>query len=132
MARPLKPVNWTEVEKRIEMGQSGVQIACCLRMDSDTFYRRFKDEYGESFVCYTAKLKPCASDNILFLQYVKAMQGNVKMLELLGQEWCGQGKGDSVNKKDLEKKFKEGMTQLIESLSERKIDDSNMSNETKS
>jgi hypothetical protein len=139
MARPKKEINWTEVEKRIEMGQKGIQIANCLRIDTDTFYRRFKQEYEERFEDYTARLTPCASDNILFLQYVKAMQGNIKMLELLGQEWCGQGKGEDINKKDLVDKFKKGMSQLlselsapISELSAPKIEDSNISNETKS
>lgn len=132
MARPVKEINWTEVEKRIEMGQNGIQIASCLRIDENTFYRRFIKEYGERFEDYAGRLKPCAGDNILFLQYVKAMQGNVKMLELLGEEWCGQGKGDDISKKDLEKQFKKGMSQLLESLSDRKMEDNNINNETKS
>ncbi len=133
MARPPKPINWAEVEKRMEIGQNGIEIASCLRLDVDTFYRRFKEEYGENFGGYAAKLPVCGPQNILFMQYIKAMKGNTKMLELLGREWLGQGKGEDINKKDLEAKFKEGMSQLISSLaSDRKIEDSNINKETKS
>ncbi len=98
MARTPKDIKWKEVERRIELGQSGIQISKALWIDSDTFYKRFKEEYGCSIQDYSAKYTQVKEANILFTQYIKALNGNTKMLELLGKEWLGQGKLEELYK----------------------------------
>lgn len=94
MSRPPKEINWDVVEKRMQAGETAASIASRHFIDTDTFYRRFKKQYGCSFQDYAAKFREVGKSDILFTQYMKALAGNTKMLELLGKEWCGQGKSE--------------------------------------
>lgn len=52
MPRPKKEINWEIVEKLIEYGCTGVEIAGKFKVDPDTFYRRFNEEYFCRFSDY--------------------------------------------------------------------------------
>lgn len=91
MARPKKEINWDVVEKRMEAGCSAKEIAGAHHVDLDTFYRRFKEEFGSSFGDYSASFADGGHGNIRYTQYMKALSGNSNMLELLGIEMLGQG-----------------------------------------
>jgi len=135
MARPPKEINWKEVERRAEIGNSAREICRAFGIDTDTFYRRFKEEYGYSFGDFSAPALEASKANILYTQYVKALAGNTKMLELLGRELCGQGKvkDDETEIEAIGKKFDEKINQVIGMLSsDLNIDESNINNETKS
>lgn len=97
MARPKKEINWDVVEKRIEAGCSGIEIAAALRIDDDTFYGRFKEHYGKSFSDYSGTFYSAGDSNLKFTQYMKALSGNMQMLILLGRERLGQGKEQEKN-----------------------------------
>lgn len=92
MARPKKTIDWQLVEKRMEAGCTAKEIAACLHADIDTFYRRFKEQYGKSFGDYSVEFYSIGDANIRALQYAKAMNGNLQMLFFLGKERLGQGK----------------------------------------
>ncbi len=92
MARPEKEINWEIVEKRIEAGCNGIEIAASLRVQADTFYLRFKKKYGKSFQDSSGYFYSAGDANIKFTQYMKALSGNCNMLTLLGRERLGQGK----------------------------------------
>jgi len=49
MARPNKKINWEIIEKMMEAGCNGLEIANFFRIDEDVFYLRFKKKYGKSF-----------------------------------------------------------------------------------
>lgn len=139
MARPEKEINWKEVERRIEIGTSGVQIARAMGIDVNTFYRRFKEEYGCSIQDYDVGYIEVSKANILYVQYIKALAGNTRMLELLGREMCGQGKlkDEETEIEKLGKTFDSKMDQMLDLLSpsnnsDLKIEDNSISNETKS
>lgn len=139
VARPLKEINWKEVERRAEIGNTARQICQAFGIDTDTFYRRFKEEYGCSFGDFTAPALEASKANILYTQYIKALAGNTRMLELLGREICGQGKlkDDETEIEKLGKTFDSKMDQMLDLLSpsnnsDLKIEDNNISNETKS
>ncbi len=91
MGRTPKEINWDIVEKKIEAGCSAKEIYECV-VDSDTFYRRFKEHFGENFADYSARVKNVGPGNIRFTQHMKALAGNTNMLQLLGRELLGQGK----------------------------------------
>lgn len=91
MARPPKEINWDIVEKKMEAGCSAKEI-CANLCDLDTFYRRFKEKYGKSFGDYSVDLYSIGDGLIKFTQYMKAISGNIPMLQLLGKERLGQGK----------------------------------------
>lgn len=94
MARPKKVIDWGEVLKRMEAGISAKIISQIFNVDTDTFYLRFKEEFNCSFQDYSANYHECGKSNIIYTQYLKALEGNTNMLTLLGKEWCGQGKTD--------------------------------------
>lgn len=94
MARPPKEINWDVVEKRIQCGETAASISHRHCITLDTFYRRFKQRYGCNFQDYCDKYREVGKSDIIFIQYMKALSGNIKMLELLGKEWCGQGKSE--------------------------------------
>jgi hypothetical protein len=140
-----KEINWKEVERRIEVGTSGATIAKCLRIHPDTFYERFKDEYNMTFTEYTSGMTACLPANILLRQYIKAMEGNVEMLKLLGRENCGQGRDEDPASRKLAEKFDESVLHLAslfsgvktpdisaKGTSDLNIDDSKINKDTKS
>lgn len=94
MARPQKEINWEEVERRIEAGCEAKEIWPIYGVNNDTFYRRFKEEYGFSFQDYKPLAYDVGNGNIRFSQYIRALKGNVPLLIMLGKERLGQGKYD--------------------------------------
>ena len=94
MGRPKKEINWDIVEKRMEAGCSGIEIAATLRINDDTFYSRFKEQYGKSFQDYSGSFYSAGDANLRFTQFAKAMSGNIPMLTLLGRERLSQGKDE--------------------------------------
>ena len=92
MARTKKDINWDVVEKRMECGSSAREISGALRIEINTFYDRFKRQYGKSFADYAGNYVETGKGNIRFTQYMKALSGNVNLLLMLGKEWLSQGK----------------------------------------
>lgn len=90
MARPEKFIDWDKVRLRMEAGNSAKVIAAHHNIDTDTFYKRFKQEFGCSFGDYSALFYQCGNENLLYTQYVKALSGNVQLLIHLGKVRLGQ------------------------------------------
>lgn len=76
MARPLKEINWDVVEKLIESGCSGVEIAGKFRIKSDTFYERFKREYEVSFQDYRVESQEAGAADLKAMLHAKALNNN--------------------------------------------------------
>lgn len=89
MVRPLKEINWDVVEKLMESGCSGVAIAAKFRIQSDTFYRRFKDEYECSFQDYHIHAQEAGAADLLSMLHAKALNnkapGNAQLLMFLAR-----------------------------------------------
>jgi hypothetical protein len=96
MARPKKPINWDVVEKRMEAGNSAKEIAKHLRIDINTFYDRFKEEFECGFADFSDGISQCGNADIVFTQHMKALSGNVQMLMYLGKVKCGQKEPEST------------------------------------
>lgn len=94
MAKAKREINWELVERKMEAGCSGIEIAATLRVDSDTFYRRFEQQYGKRFAAISGDFYSAGDANIRFTQYMKALSGNIPMLTLLGRERLGQSKDE--------------------------------------
>lgn len=94
MARVKLEIDWKDVQNRVEAGCSGLEIAAHLHVKPDTFYNRFREEFGERFQDLSKTFYECGNANIRYTQYIKALSGNVPMLILLGRERLGQGKID--------------------------------------
>lgn len=76
MARPLKEINWEVVEKLIESGCSGVEIAAKFRIQKQTFYRRFEEKYEESFQNYHTDIHEAGLADLRSMLHAKALNNN--------------------------------------------------------
>lgn len=74
--RPLKEINWDVVEKLIECGCSGPEIAGKFKITDDTFYRRFKNAYDCDFGGYRAIAQRSGKADIRAMLYAKAINNN--------------------------------------------------------
>lgn len=90
MGRPPKTIDWNIVEKKMEAGCNGIEIAGSLHISDDTFYIRFKEEYGKSFQDCSGLFHNGGKANLKFRQYAKAMEGSSQMLVWLGKQWLNQ------------------------------------------
>lgn len=114
MARPPKDIKWDVVLLRMQCGNTAKQISQAHFIDQDTFYSRFKKEFGCGFSDYSARERQVGHGNIAFRQYTKALEGNAEMLKLLGKEWNGQGADIVASKAPLQDNL--DMGQLIMEL----------------
>lgn len=100
MARPLKEINWDVVEKLIECGCSGVEIAAKCRIRSDTFYIRFKQEYGCSFQDYRVEGQEGGLADLRSMIHAKALNnkapGNSNLLIFLARCRLGMREPDII------------------------------------
>jgi hypothetical protein len=99
--RPLKPIDWEEVDSYIQGGCSGPEIAAYIGIDSDTFYSRYEREYGSAFSARRSLRWGAGKAKIKMRQFKSAMEGNTVMLKLLGEEWLGQGRKEDSTSLDL-------------------------------
>lgn len=89
MARPLKDINWDVVEKLIESGCPGTEIAAKFRIQPDTFYIRFKREYACSFQDYRGRSQEAGLADLRSMLHAKALNnkapGNSHILIFLAK-----------------------------------------------
>jgi AraC-like DNA-binding protein len=89
MARPPKEINWEVVERLMECGCKASEIAGKFRINDDTFYRRFKEEYGGSFQDYKGKASEAGLAEIKAMIHAKALNnsapGNSNLLIFLAR-----------------------------------------------
>jgi hypothetical protein len=83
--RPPIPIDWNKVDKFLESGCPGTDIAGFLGCHPETFYARCKQEKGIGFTEYATQ-KRSSGDNLLrAAQMQAALQGNTSMLIWLGK-----------------------------------------------
>ncbi len=111
MGRPRKEINWEMVERYAQAGCSGIEIAASFGMQDDTFYRIFKEQYGESFQDYKGRANRHGEGELKLMQYAKALNnkapGNIQMLMFLGKVRLKQddapiGKQDANNQSTID------------------------------
>jgi hypothetical protein len=101
MGRPKKELNWDVVEKLIECGCPGTEIAAKFRIQSDTFYRRFKEEYECSFQDYKLESQEAGIADLRAMIHAKALNnkapGNSNLLIFLARCKLGYKEPESNN-----------------------------------
>lgn len=101
MARPKKEINWDVVEKLIECGCSGIEIAAKFRIKSDTFYIRFKQEYKCSFQDYRGETQEAGLADLRSMLHAKALHnkapGNSNLLIFLARTRLGMKEPELFN-----------------------------------
>ena len=87
---PLLPINWDEVDKFLQAGCSGAQVASAIGVSADTLYRRCQKERGASFSAVLQEKRAKGEAYIRLKQFSVAMKGDRGMLIWLGKQWLGQ------------------------------------------
>jgi len=103
MARPKKEINWDVVEKLMEARATANEIAGKFRINHDTFYRRFKEEFEISYQDYQSMPQGAGIADLKLMQHAKALNnsapGNANLLIWLGKVLWGQKEPDAVPEK---------------------------------
>lgn len=98
MVRPKKEINWEVVEKLMEAKASANEISGKFRINHDTFYKRFKEEYGVSYQDYHSDAEGAGIADLKLMQHAKALNndapGNANLLIWLGKVRWGQKEPD--------------------------------------
>lgn len=88
--RPKAIIDWNLVEKLLQAGCTGTQVAARIGIHPDTLYLACKDTYNLTFSAY-AEEKRASGDSILQqVQFKQATEGNTTMLIWLGKQRLGQ------------------------------------------
>jgi len=138
MSRPEKQIDWLLVDKLLEGGCQGTEIAPHFDMHPDTFYRRIMEKYGVGFTDYCAEKRRKGESILRMTQYLKAIgetkKGDNTLLIWLGKQRLEQKETfqETQVSEDINDKYLALMNQLASLQSERKIAESNISNEQKS
>ena len=85
MGRTPKEINWKTVRQKIEAGCPAKEIFSekDCEVCADTFYKRFKEEFGCNFSDYSDQVSQTGLGDLRLMAHAKAMQGNITMLQFL-------------------------------------------------
>lgn len=101
--RPEKPIDWDLVDKFLEAGCNGIQIASHFKMHYNTFYDRVNEKYHMTFSEYAAQNAPTGEAHLLLSQHQKALngqsKGNAQMLIWMGKVRLGQREPEPIKEK---------------------------------
>lgn len=118
MARPASPINWTEVDKLLQAGSDGVEIAAYLGIHPNTFYDRCLADNKVGFTEYSQEKKSCGKAILRAAQFKKAVsgKGDSGMLKWLGIHMLGQ---KETNLTDIEEASKQGTINAVREIQEQ-------------
>jgi len=101
MGRSRREINWDVVEKLLESGCNGIEIASKFGMDDNTFYRRFKQEYGKNFADYKGQGQSKGLADLRAMLQAKALNnkapGNSNLLIFLARTRLGMREPDPIS-----------------------------------
>lgn len=99
--KALTPAQWVEIDKYLQAGSNGVQIAELMGVSIEQLYEQCKATKGVEFCTYLASKWEEGNSMIRVKQFGLAMGGDKQMLMWLGKERLGQGgstiKGKTFN-----------------------------------
>ena len=88
--KPPIPIDWNKVDKFLESGCLGTEIAGSLGCSPDTLYLRCEKEKHMTFTAYSAQKKSSGDSLLRAAQMQLALKGNSSMLIWLGKNRLGQ------------------------------------------
>lgn len=80
-----KEINWDLVDKLLEAGCLGTEIAPHFAIHQETLYDRCFKKYGMMWTDYSQKMKQKGDSSLRAKQYQKAMSGDNTLLVWLGK-----------------------------------------------
>jgi hypothetical protein len=109
MGRKKINIDWNEVDKMLEAGCTGTEIAAALGMHPETLYGRCEQDNNIGFSDYSAQ-KRASGDRLLKVrQFAAAMAGNNVMLIWLGKQRLNQTEKQEIKTADVRKNLPEWM-----------------------
>lgn len=101
-----KEINWALVNKLLEAGCPGSEIAPHLGVHPETLYDRTFKEFGIMWTDYSQSFKQKGEANLRAVQYNKALKGDNTLLVWLGKVRLKQKEGEdkelSLNDQNIE------------------------------
>lgn len=95
-----KFTTWDRIDKMLEAGCLGVEIAASFGMSKEYFYKLMKIKYKENFTDTRAEKKYKGDAQLRMRQYDLAMKGDKQMLTILGKDRLSQVEKQEVTVKD--------------------------------
>jgi hypothetical protein len=131
--RPKKPIDWVQFEKLCGVLCTQEEIADILHIDKHTLIDRTQEHYEEAFSTVYKRFSSSGKCSLRRNQFTMSKK-NTAMAIWLGKQWLGQKDTtpDHIFPEEVVKPFVAIMSQLASLQSERKIEDSSISNEAKS
>jgi len=106
-------INWRKVDKLLEAGCSGVEIAAALGVDDKTLFRACERDKKVLFGAYSQQ-KRASGDSILRVaQFENAKAGNTTMQIWLGKQRLNQS-DKSQSEQDNSKDLISGLAALVD------------------
>jgi hypothetical protein len=90
VGRPNLSIDWEEVDRHLEAGCSGAEVASIVGVSPDTLYRRCQTERGANFSVILQQKKAKGEAMLKVRQFSEAMKGDRSMLIWLGKQRLGQ------------------------------------------
>ena len=90
-------IDWVKVDKVLEAGANGVQVAAMLGIHFDTLSTRCKEDHNSDFSDYSRQKKEKGNVKLLTAQFDVAIEGDKAMLI-----WLGKQRLDQTDKKDID------------------------------
>lgn len=97
MARPPADINWSEVDKLLEAGCTGTEIAGYIGIHPETLYRRCEEDNKIGFTGYSAEKHAKGETLLRAKQFSEAMKGDRGMLI-----WLGKNRLKQSDKQDIQ------------------------------
>ena len=83
-------IDWDKVDRLLEAGCNGEQVAARFGIHADTLYRRTEKDKGVSFAAYQRQKRANGDSLLAQKQMEVAMKGDKTMLLWLGKQRLGQ------------------------------------------
>ena len=90
MGRKRIIIDWNRVDRMLEAGCTGVEIAAALAIDDNTLFRACKRDNKIDFGNYSRQKRESGKTLLRQAQFKSAMDGNVTMQIWLGKQRLGQ------------------------------------------
>lgn len=115
MARPPKEINWGEVDRFLQAGSTGVEIAAYFGIHPKTFYDRCLHDNKVNFTEYSQEKKTSGLALLRAAQFRKAVsgKGDSQMLKWLGIHMLGQ---KETNLNDVQQASKQGAIDAVREI----------------
>jgi hypothetical protein len=115
MGRKRITIDWDEVDKMLEAGCTGTEIAAALGMHPETLYGRCEQDNNIGFSDYLAQKRASGARLLKMKQFEIAMSGDKTMLIWLGKQYLDQTEKQEIKTTDVRKNLPEWMREDEES-----------------